>query len=865
MIADGIVQYPSPGCDAGQLLLSSAYVTLEVDSTSPIIVRSGGLGPVIQHAYPDTCSWTYWELVTNPRAGAGTLSVQKQYPTSLYHLAAHGPTGLYYWRTPIGIATKRTVVLGTIANSTVVTSPVSLKAAIVFRNGFGVNYFESSDAGVTWGGGAGFGVQHSIGAPDVDGELTAVYDYDDNLHILFESFIGDRGVALKHWSQASGITTVAEATWEHTSIEMDTRDISYPQLGVGVGEHLNYLYLVWSQFGSQESNTDVSSIGKSNSDLWLSISPNGGQSWDAPRNLTNSATPGCTNNCWSEVHPSLAEIVDSNLHIRFIRDLRAGVSTTDTLTRTKNPVYYMRVLTPEPVAAPRMTGVPSQIGPLYLKYRDHDTVTVTIENPGTAPLIFAARESEGWLSFVPDADSVTAEVVPGGPSQTLTLAVDVSALPAGIHQGILTVTSNDPAADSIIATVIVDLTSDVVAHFKLGNSGGTNCWGWTGPDGNEYALMGTTSGITVIDATRRKIIQTVLGPGPCGYTWRDIKTYRHYAYAVSECTGVNEGMMVIDLQYLPDSVHFISAYAPLSVDQSHSLTIDTAKGFAYLAGPSTSGIWTRSLLNPAAPVHVYSMPNECHDLFARNDTLWVAEGGEGSFSVWNVSNKTSPALISRVSIPAAGYVHNIWISADGQTAATTEETTGKTVKFWDISDLTDVQLIGQYLGGNQLAHNVHIEDNFAIIAHYTSGVSVLDITNPVTPTLLHNFDTYPGSEAGEFAGCWGVYPHTKSGQIYASNMDGDFYILQFEELMTTCACPCHGDPACDGTQSDVQDVVAAIDAVFRGGESTQAPNCPVPDVDVDCSGTPDIVDVVKFIDVAFRGVSASSAFCSACE
>ena len=44
------------------------------------------------------------------------------------------------------------------------------------------------------------------------------------------------------------------------------------------------------------------------------------------------------------------------------------------------------------------------------------------------------------------------------------------------------------------------------------------------------------------------------------YFHRDMKTYKHYAYEVSEMNGENEGLMIMDLQYLPDSVKFVKSY-----------------------------------------------------------------------------------------------------------------------------------------------------------------------------------------------------------------------------------------------------------------------------------------------------------------
>ena len=62
-------------------------------------------------------------------------------------------------------------------------------------------------------------------------------------------------------------------------------------------------------------------------------------------------------------------------------------------------------------------------------------------------------------------------------------------------------------------------------------------------------------------------------------------------------------------------------------------------------------------------------------------------------------------------IPCEGYAHNAWLNEEGTHLITTEETQNKTVKIWDIQDLDNIQLAGEYLGENGLAHNVHILGN----------------------------------------------------------------------------------------------------------------------------------------------------------
>ena len=317
--------------------------------------------------------------------------------------------------------------------------------------------------------------------------------------------------------------------------------------------------------------------------------------------------------------------------------------------------------------------------------------------------------------------------------------------------------------------------------FQFGTSGGANCWGWRGPDGTEYGIMGVRDGVAFVNTSTMTVVKVVPGPtgSVCGGTiWRELKSYSHYCYIASECTGTNQGIMIIDMQYLPDSVHYVKSYSTASDIRSHCLSIDTLKGYLYAVKQNYSGFRVISLANPENPVEVGVVTTgDLHDITAHNDTVYAAEANNHSFSIWNLANKTSAQLIVRVNIPSGGYVHNIWPSTDGTHVATTEETAFKTVKWWDISNIANVQLKQQWLGGSGMAHNAHIQGNKLYLSHYQSGIYALDISNPDTLVPLAQYDTYAGGESANFNGCWGVYPHTASGNVYASNVEGQFYIF----------------------------------------------------------------------------------------
>ncbi len=320
--------------------------------------------------------------------------------------------------------------------------------------------------------------------------------------------------------------------------------------------------------------------------------------------------------------------------------------------------------------------------------------------------------------------------------------------------------------------------------------GGTDCWGWEDTDGKEYAIMGVANGIVFVDAQTMQVKDLVPGPQTgCGsIRWRDIKNYGKYCYAVSECGGTNQGMMIMDMSFLPDSVRYIGSFSTVNDIRSHNLSIDTAKGYAYLVKQNYSGFRIVRLTNPTSPVEIGTvLTGDCHDIFARNDTVWVAEGTMGSWSMYDLAVKTSPQLITRVHVPNPGYVHNIWPTLDGKYAGTTEETATKSVKFWDIEDPLNVSLVGEYLAPSDLCHNVHMQSGLAFMSHYESGLAVVDMTDPSQGTEVARIDTYASGESPQFNGSWGVFPHTRTGKVYASNLDGRLFVFlsRTEQLQDT--------------------------------------------------------------------------------
>src|SRR5436190_9298679 len=102
-----------------------------------------------------------------------------------------------------------------------------------------------------------------------------------------------------------------------------------------------------------------------------------------------------------------------------------------------------------------------------------------------------------------------------------------------------------------ISTVVLAQNYNIQLASHLPYTGGVqlaNIGGYVDSLGNEYALVGTTEGLSIVDVTiPSSPVEVYAIPGQTS-EWREVKTYRHYAYVTTEAGG---GLQVIDLHALP--------------------------------------------------------------------------------------------------------------------------------------------------------------------------------------------------------------------------------------------------------------------------------------------------------------------------
>jgi len=344
----------------------------------------------------------------------------------------------------------------------------------------------------------------------------------------------------------------------------------------------------------------------------------------------------------------------------------------------------------------------------------------------------------------------------------------------------------------LILTILLPISVICQSNYNLSllgtydnyNSEGNDIWGWVAPDGSEYALVGLNDGFSVVNVTNPSNPVEEFFINDLNSTWRDVKTWGHYAYVTTEADA---GLLIVDLSDMTGNTYYhrtlfsaATTGADTEFTAAHNIYIDE-NGVAYIFGassntgssPSDGVIFLDVDTDPINPLFLGEWDDfYVHDGMARGDTMYVGCIYEGDLYVVDVSNKSNPVNLGNVGTPS-DFTHNAWVSDNGNYIFTTDEVSDAYIGSYDISNLNNIQEIDRIQsnpGSNSIPHNAHVDGNFLITSYYTNGTVVHDITYPDNMVEVGYYDSYLGSGWG-FDGCWGTYPYLPSGNIISSDIN----------------------------------------------------------------------------------------------
>ncbi len=336
----------------------------------------------------------------------------------------------------------------------------------------------------------------------------------------------------------------------------------------------------------------------------------------------------------------------------------------------------------------------------------------------------------------------------------------------------------------------------------------SNLWGYTAPDGKQYAIVGSKTATNIYDVTNcaGPILKNSIIDGS-NTSWREYKTYKKFAYMVTEADG--EGLEMFDLTN-PNSITFSQKVTPADPDffyKAHTLSIDTTNARMYVSGlRQTAGgpsnwlnIYQLSSTNivptllkkiqlntvsgaPALTLYI-------HDLYVENNIIYCSHGGDG-FGIWDCTDPNNIVFLG-IKDDSPGYNHSSWRHPFfPQYFYCAEETAGQPMIIYNVTPGSPSYTINVNstfkhpllapTATNNIYHNPHMKGNELYISAYNDGVQIYDFSDPVRPIRAAYYDSYPTNTtySPSFVGAWGVYPFFSSGCICVSDINTGFHTFK---------------------------------------------------------------------------------------
>ncbi len=350
-------------------------------------------------------------------------------------------------------------------------------------------------------------------------------------------------------------------------------------------------------------------------------------------------------------------------------------------------------------------------------------------------------------------------------------------------------------------------------------------WGWTHQEsGREFAIVGRTDGTAFLEVTDpanpRYLGNLPKTPGTRSNVWRDIKVYHDHAYVVADGAGPH-GVQVFDLTRL---LSVAAAPVTFTVDalydgigSAHNIVINEETGYAYAVGVNSGGetcgggLHMIDIRTPERPTFIgcyadsttgragtgYTHDAQCIVYHGPDSDYGGREvcfgANETALSISDVSDKSHPVQISSATYPNVGYAHQGWVTEDHRYYLSNDEAdeinseqagaplAGSRTLVWDVQDLDDPVLVKEHFGeAFSVDHNFYIRDGLMYQSNNSSGLRILDVSDPENPREVGFFDPGPWDDAVGFNGTWSNYPYFPSGTIVVSSRREGVFLLRYQ-------------------------------------------------------------------------------------
>jgi choice-of-anchor B domain-containing protein len=246
-------------------------------------------------------------------------------------------------------------------------------------------------------------------------------------------------------------------------------------------------------------------------------------------------------------------------------------------------------------------------------------------------------------------------------------------------------------------------------------------WGWTSPNGEEYALIGTGDGMSIVrvtDPANPQFIGQVptTQPASVANLWGDVGvfdagrtdendgSYTGYAYYTTEAEGV--GINILELNQLddmgpaPDSSFKImptSVFEEGGYASAHNVYVNQATGFAYVVGAELEGAETACDDEPFHPSRFNTLILDLNpDPLNPEIVACMADFGEHDIYVVNYQGPDTDYQGREIAFVFDGRDKDAPSRRGLREDDTPGEIVGGTTEIWDVTDKTNIQIIASF-------------------------------------------------------------------------------------------------------------------------------------------------------------------------
>lgn len=406
----------------------------------------------------------------------------------------------------------------------------------------------------------------------------------------------------------------------------------------------------------------------------------------------------------------------------------------------------------------------------------------------------------------------------------------------------------------------INLKSHIdLASLRADARSANDIWGFVDLNNHrEYALIGLSTGMAVVDVSVPEAPVLVGSVEGAGSLWRDIKVFQHYdaqakrfkAYAYVSNESAN-GVAVVDLTALPNDVSLLRSGGGFNsahnvylanTDMTFGVALPGLQPLLSVAGADAMGgsfmfydvsqadkpefmtTSNRGYMHDAASTRIFDSRKDTQCFASANlrSCEVFADFNEQTVDVYDITEPMAPQLLAQIQYSGAQYVHSGWWSEDGQFLFVQDELDElggifpTRLRVFNMQDLRKPALHSIWEGPTVATdHNGFVKGNRYYMSNYVEGLTVLDISDPGALARVAYFDTVPGRSDAEMIGAWGVYPFFYSNTVVVSDIGSGLFVLEDNALQSAVGTVSFASATLSASEGDALDIT-----VTREGGST---------------------------------------------